>query len=104
MDDPKDLYGKDHIGYDQDERMAELAQPSTHACESSAQKAAAVIQTCSHLAGDDAPKAVRDVYKSWADDLVNSQLSSIQPTSADMRGIVTTPRPPAGAGSLVSRR
>ena len=96
MDDPKDLYGKDHIGYDQDELKNMRSQGLTLE-NLPREKAAAVIQTYAHLGGDDAPKAIRDVYKPWADDLVHSQLSTIQPSSVDTQGIVTTPRAPAGA-------
>ncbi len=54
---------------------------------------ATALQYYTSQGGENAPKAIRDAYKPWADDM-DTPLSAMMPTPANAQEINTTPRPP----------
>jgi hypothetical protein len=61
---------------------------------------ATAVQYYTSQGGENAPKAIRDAYKPWVDDM-NTDMSNIEPTPANAQQINTTPRPP---GTMYSTR
>jgi len=90
-DDPKDPYN-----YGGTEGLKSMRDQGMKLWNLPREKAATIVQYYISQGGENAPKAIKDAYGPWVNDMNEAPLSSIVPSEPGQPGLNTTPRAPQG--------